>query len=150
MKGRRVIETPEDFARLQAFLGDFPMPYTLTVAQGKGRTLSQNALLHMWFGEIAKQRGDSTMTDVKGECHRKYGLAIRLRDEKFAFVWRRASLGLDYGQQCALLASGILNVSSEMNVAELKEYMNAMGPDYRAQGFRLTDPELLKYQDTAA
>lgn len=150
MKGRRVIETPDDFARLQAFLADFPMPYTLTIAQGKGRTLSQNALLHMWFGEIAKQRGDSTMIEVKGQCHRKYGLAIRLRDDQFAFVWKRVSLGMSYEQECKLLASGILRVTSDMNAKEFAEYMDPMAHDYRAEGFRLTDPEILKYQDTAA
>jgi len=150
MQGRRVIETPQDATRFHAFLGDMPMPYTVTVAKGKGRTLSQNALLHKWFGEIAAQIGDLSMTDVKGQCHRKYGLAIRLRDPQFAFVWKRASLGLSYEQQCAFLASGVMNVSSAMLVSELSEYMEPMARDYRQMGVRLTDPETLKYQDTAA
>lgn len=150
MKGRRVIQSPDDYGRLQAFLANMPMPYTLTVSQGKGRTLSQNSLLHKWFGEIAKQRGDMSMTDIKGQAHRKFGLAIRLRDEQFAYVWRRCSLGMNYEQQCKLLASGILSVSSAMTVKELTEYMDAMAADYRAEGVFLTDPELLRYQDTAA
>lgn len=150
MQGRRVIRTAEDRLRWNAFQDNADLPYTVTFSAGAGRTLSQNGLLHMWFGELAKQMEDQTMTTIKGQCHRKYGLPIRMQDEQFAYVWNKSGAGLTYEQQCAFLASGVLNVSSAMSVKELTGYMDEMGRDYRAQGFKLTDPELLKYMDTAA
>ena len=148
--GRRVIRTPEDRLRWDAFQNNAVLPYTVTFSAGAGRTLSQNGLLHMWFGELARQMEDQTATTIKGECHRKYGLTIRMQDEKFAYVWNRSGAHLTYEQQCKFLASGVLNVSSAMTAKELTGYMDEMGRDYRQQGFTLTDPELLKYQDTAA
>lgn len=86
------------------------------------RSLSQNALVHVWFDEIAKHHGDRSALDVKGEMHRKFGLAIRLRNPQFAWVWHQTGAPLDYEKQCKLLACGALNVSSGMTTKELKEY----------------------------
>ena len=90
------------------------------------------------------------MLDVKGECHHKWGLPIKLRDRQFAWVWHNSGEKLNYGQQCALLASGVLNISSSMNVSELSEYLEAMQLHYRAEGVRLTDPEAAKYEQEFA
>jgi hypothetical protein len=95
----------------------------------------------MWFGEIAAHFGDRTSMDVKGTCHREYGLTIRLRNEQFAWVWKQTGERLTYEQQCKLLGSGVLGVSSGMTTKELSEYLDAMGRDYRAQGVVLTQPE---------
>ena len=105
------------------------------------RSLSQNALLHMWFGEIAKHFGDRSAQDVKGECHRDLGLSIRLRDEQFAWVWQKTGARLDREKQAALLASECLNLSSGMSVKDLREYMDEIERHYRAQGVPLTHPE---------
>ena len=105
------------------------------------RTLSQNALLHKWFGEIAKHFGDRTAQDVKGECHRDLGLTIRLRDKQFNWVWQETGAKLNREQQAALLASGCLNLSSEMSTKELREYMDLIEQQYRPQGVNLTVPE---------
>lgn len=134
---------PEDTSKLFAYLGDMEPPYCVTVQKGRKRTLDQNALLHKWFGEIAKHYGDRTALDVKGECHRQWGLTIRLRDEPFAWVWARTGAGLGYEAQCRMLASGILGVSSKMTVTELSEYMDGMSTHYLSEGVRLTLPEPL-------
>ncbi len=110
------------------------------------RTGQQNRTIHMWFGEIARQRGDTDALEVKGECHRKWGLTIRLRCPKFAWMWRRTGEHLSYEDQCKFLASGVLNVSSRMSVKEFGEYMDGMMRHFRGQGIHLTDPEALKYE----
>lgn len=106
-----------------------------------GRSLSQNALLHMWFAEIAKHYGDRTPDDVKGYCHQRWALPIRLQDKKFEWVWERSGAKLTYEQQCSLLASGVLGVSSGMTTAQLKRYLDEIGQHYRFEGVTLTDPE---------
>lgn len=110
------------------------------------RTKQQNATLHMWFGEIARQGGGRTLLDVKGQCHHKYALSIRMADPIFLWIWQRTGEGLSYEKQCAFLASEAVKVSSAMNVSELNGYMNDMSRDYRAEGFLLTDPEAKKYE----
>lgn len=137
----RTIFTPEDADDLCKWLVGLPLPFTVTVKDGKARTLNQNALLHKWYGEISKHDGDKTSKEVKGECHHDYGLDIRMRDEQFAWVWKQTGARMTYEQQCALLASETLAVSSAMTTAELREYMDAMLRDYTLKGYRLTIPE---------
>lgn len=144
MPAIRAIRTPDDAASFLAFINDMPMPYRVSVMQGDGRTGSQNSLLHKWFGEVARQQGDRTLVDVKGECHRMFGLAIRLQEPQFSWVWERTGALMDYDKQCKFLASGILSVSSGMTVKQLTTYMDAMQSYYRGEGVVLTDPEDLQ------
>ena len=146
METRRVM-TPEQAERLAAYVVGLSLPFTITIGSGKSRSVSQNSLIHKWYGEIARHLGDRDMIQVKGECHHKYGLPIKRRDEQFAWVWKQTGEQLSYEQQCKYLASGVLNVSSSMTVTELTEYMDAMKRDYAEQGVYLTDPELRGYDE---
>ena len=95
----------------------------------------------MIFSEIAKQRDDMTLIDVKGEAHRMFGLPIRLQDPQFAWVWRNTGAHLPYDKQCLYLASGVLNVSSKITKPELAQYIDEMVNHYRSKGFTVTLPE---------
>lgn len=105
------------------------------------RTTNQNSLLHVWFDQIAKHDGDKTAKDVKGECHHKWALNIRLRDDQFAWVWARTGALLPYEKQCSLLASETLGISSRMTTKELKEYLDEIERHYRPRGVPLVNPE---------
>lgn len=137
----RVVITAEQAAQVARFIEGLPIPFTLTWREGAKRTLSANALVHKWYGEVAQQLGHVTAIQVKGECHVQYGLPIRLRDEVFAWVWSKTGAHLSYEKQCKLFEKGVLAMTSEMTPKELSEYMDAMARDYRAQGIVLTDPE---------
>lgn len=136
--------TPQEATDLASWLVGLTLPFTMTVSEGKLRSLSQNSLLHKWFGEISAQSGDMTDNDVKGECHHKYGLPIRLVDPQFSWVWERTGAKFSYEKQCSLLASGTLGISSKMKSPQLKKYMDAMNRDYTQRGLRLTQPEARK------
>jgi len=138
---QRSVTTPEQAQALAQWLTGLRLPYTLTVREGKVRSLDQNALLHKWYGEIARQRDDTTVSDIKGQCHHEYGLPIRLRDKEFAWLWNNSAANLTYEQRCKVLASGQFQISSKMTTAELSEYMDAMSRDYSARGIQLTRPE---------
>jgi len=137
----RNIFTPEDADTLCRYLVGLPMPFNVTVKDGESRTLPQNALLHKWFGEIAKHHGDRDTADVKGQMHRDLGLNIRLRDPVFAWVWKHTGELLPYEKQCKLLASGALGLSSGMSSPQLKEYMNAIQKDCAEKRIAITIPE---------
>lgn len=141
MKTHRVM-TADQAKRLADMLVGLPLPFTVTITEGDiKRTIAQNSLLHQWYGQVARHHGDCTMVEVKGWSHHKWGLPIKLRNPQFAWVWKRSGEGLPYEKQCALLASGVLNISSSMNVTELSEYMDAMQAHYRGQGIALVDPD---------
>ena len=136
----RTITTAEQAKKLADALTGLSVPYTVTVREGKVRSLDQNALLHKWFGEIAKQ-GDMSASEVKGCCHHEYGLPIRLRDPQFAWLWNNSAAKLPYEKRCAVLASGQFQISSRMNTKELSEYMDAMDRTYTGLGVHFTKPE---------
>ena len=158
MSNRRHIVTAKEAESLAKFIVGLPLPFTVSWTEGGKRSLDQNSLVHKWFGEIAQQAGDRTAIEVKGHCNVTWGVPIMLRDPGWAWVWNATGARLNYEQQCRLLTSEnieiegkkgrkILHVTSAMTTKELSEYMDAMSAHYRAEGFRLTDPEILKYGD---
>ena len=146
MKTIRVL-SEQEAQRVASMITGLPLPFTITIGAGDTRTLSQNALIHKWFGQIAAHYGDMTAMQVKGECHVAYGVPIRRRDPVWSRVWERMFDGLTYEQQCFLFERGILAMTREMTVKQLTEYMDAMQAHYRAEGVPLTDPEALKYEN---
>ena len=142
----RTAVTEKEAAALAEYLKGLTPPFTVTVREGKVRTTSQNALLHKWYGEIARHRGDITASEIKGMCHMEYGLPIKMRDAQWAFLWGHATARLDYEQKCKVMASGIFACTSSMTTKELSEYMDPMRRDYIEQGVRLTDSEAQKYE----
>lgn len=133
--------TPQEAGRIAEFVEGFTLPFTLTIKEGKPRTMPQNSLLHKWFSEIARHDGDKSMVDVKGAWHRKAGLAIRMRNPQFAWVWNASGGKLNYEQQCKVLASGVFNISSAMTTKELSEYMDEIYREETARGVLITQPE---------
>lgn len=144
--GRIVIRNEVDARRFLMMFDGFEKPVTIAWSPGDKRSLSQNALLHKWYGEVAAQLGDTDATTIKGQCHRRFGLTIRLRDEGFAWIWERTGAHMPYEKQCRLLGSGILGVSSKMTKPEFTEYMEAMRQHYAEAGIHLTDPEAQRYE----
>ena len=135
------VRSAEDVEQVRAHMQATSFPYRVTIAKGDKRSLNQNALLHKWIQQIAEHQGDVTAVDVKGICNREYGLPIRLRNIQFAWVWERSGAKMSYEKQCSFLASGVLNISSGMSTAELKEYLDTMQQAFLKQGIKLVDPE---------
>ena len=108
----------------------------------KSRTTEQNALIHKWFSEIATQKGDETMMDIKAHCNLTYGRPIKIRDDPewsvvFGYLFDR----LNYEKKIKAIRIIDVPFTRSMNVSQLSEYMDAMSRDYRAEGFVLTEPE---------
>jgi len=136
----RTIEHEKDLEVLVTQLRDEKKPFRVVILQGAGRSVDQNALVHKWFGEIARQRGDCDMMDVKAECNLAFGAPILQRDDE---VWGRfwRAINLSHGQRIKAFKLGYVQCTSLMTTGQLTEYMDAMSRHYRGEGFRLTDPE---------
>ena len=145
-----ILRGPEQREYAKRLIDEAKPDSVVTISDHKeSRTAAQNRTLHMWFGQVAKHQGDVDALDVKGMCHRNWGLTIKLRCKQFAWLWERTGALLDYEKQCKLLASGQFNVSSGMNTEELSEYLDGMSRHFRSEGVYLTDPEARKYEATA-
>ena len=123
-------------------------PFRIIVLKGKEeRTKAQNRMIHKWFGEIAKQKGDEDMMDIKLDCNIAYGEPILVRDDpEWEAVFGHLFRGLNIEQKRKAICVLGVPFTSRMSKEQLSEYMERMSRDYRQQGFELTDPELMKYQ----
>ena len=135
----RAATTPEQAGRLAEWVEGMPIPFTLTVKEGKVRTLSQNALLHKWFGEIAKQTHD-TADQVKRECKFYQGCPILMADDPqfVAFLSNLKNLTVEE----KIAAMDYISVTSVMTTKQLSAMCDAVEAKYLPQGVRLTRPEV--------
>lgn len=136
------VRSSEDFAQVVANMHKTTFPFRVSIQKGEDRTGEQNRLLHKWFEEIAKHRGDVSAAEVKAECNLTYGRPIKMRDDadwKAVFGYLFDALS----HEKKLKAIRILDVpfTRSMTVAQLSEYMDQMQRDYSENGVRLTDPE---------
>ncbi len=134
----RAALTEQDAGRLAEWVEGLPIPFTLTYREGKVRSLSQNALLHKWFGEIAKQT-HSTADQVKRECKFYQGCPILMADDPQFVAFLSNLKNLTVEQKIA--AMDYISVTSVMNTKQLSAMCDAVEAKYLPQGIRLTQPE---------
>jgi len=109
------------------------------VSVAKARTLSQNALIWVWNGEIGKFWGESPEYAHR-YCKLRIGVPIlRAENERFREVYDRHLKPLTYEQKLA--AVEIISVSSLMTVPQAKQYMDEIYKHFAEQGLELTKPE---------
>jgi hypothetical protein len=99
------------------------------VEQGKKRTISANNQQHLWYGQIAKAKGDVTPLDVKNWCKASIGLPIinnsAVHGDKMGFLLDKLDYyNHSYENQMRLIQC--LEVTSLFNTPESKEYMENM------------------------
>jgi len=142
----RAAITAQEAGRLAEWVEGLTVPFTLTVKEGKLRSLSQNALLHKWFGEIAKQTNESA-DQVKRDCKFYQGCPILMADDPdfVAFISNLSHLTVEQ----KIASMDYVSVTSVMDTKQLSAMCDAVQRKYLGQGFRLTDPELRKYEDAA-
>jgi len=102
--------------------------YCRVKIDGGKRTLSQNALKAVWYGDISKHRGDVTAKDVERECKYKYGLPILRQDTMHEYVFSKAVDVLPYEKRIKVM--DCFAVTSIMSVEQKKEYLQMMQNDY--------------------
>jgi hypothetical protein len=146
----RVIRTQGDIAGLATFLGTRKLPLTVTITAGAKRTDPQNRLIQRWNGEITEQRGDVTFEEVRAENKLRFGVPILRRDdEAFRETYDATFRPLPYEAKLALFVQLDPAVTRRMTTKQLSEYCDTLQREYLSKGFRLTDPEALKWGEDA-
>jgi hypothetical protein len=94
----------------------------ITLKEGKGRSVEQNAVLHGWFGQVARELREYDARGVKRFCKLHFGVPIlRAEDDDFRAAYDRVIKPLGYEDK--LVAMDILPVTSVMTTIQLDQCM---------------------------
>lgn len=136
----RIIRTEADLEQYIALLRTLKLPFTGQHKKGADRSLDQNALQFLWANETAQQRGDTTFNEVRLDWKLRHGVPILRRDDdSFRALYDRIIKPLTFELKLEMMER--TNVTSEFNVSQMREYLDAVQRETLQQGIRLTDPE---------
>jgi hypothetical protein len=114
--------------------------FSFTPKFGRARSLTQNAISHVWYEQVAQVIGDDDARGVKRFCKLHFGVPIlRAEDADFREAYDAAIKGLTYEQK--LIAMDILPVTSIMTTRQLSQYMGEVQEHYDKQGIKLEFPK---------
>jgi hypothetical protein len=109
---------------------DLNQPKRLVISEWKpNRSVSANNQQHLWYGQIAKAKGDVTALDIKNWCKASLGLPILLNSVKHGDKMEFLLNKLDYykhSYESQMKLIQCLEVTSLFNTPEAKEYMDNM------------------------
>ena len=143
----RILRTDQDRAGWVTFIAAQPLPITVTAIKGARRSLPQNSTAAKWYSEIAAETGE-TAIEVKAMCKHQFGLLImQAQNPAWVAEWEPIYAPLSYEKRLKLFE--VLPLTSRFTTKQMAEYMDAVQKTYTAQGIRLTDPEMMKYQNEA-
>lgn len=113
---------------------------TVSIAEGKSRSLDQNAISHAWYEQVARELREYTALEVKGFCKLHFGVPIlRLADDDFRAKYDRAVKPMAYEDKLTLMEW--FPVTSLMTTPQLSQYLEAMQKHYSSHGVWLQFPE---------
>jgi hypothetical protein len=123
---------------LQTLIGDMRAEYQragflrATYSTDKPRTLSQNAIAAVWYGQVERELREDTAAGVKRYCKLHYGVPImRADDEEFRSLYDTAIKPLPYEKK--LLAMGLMPLTSLMDTGQLSRYLVDMKEGFRGR-----------------
>lgn len=112
----------------------------VSVKEGRGRSVEQNAVMHGWFGQVARELRDEDERGVKRFCKLHFGVPLlRAEDEEFREAYDQVVRPLNYEDK--LKAMDILPVTSRMTTIQLDKVMTDIQDHYRPLGVTLVYPK---------
>lgn len=118
------------------------LPFTVTIQDGRHRTLEQNKLNHMWCREVSAETG-ATPEEVRGLIKLTIGVPLlREQSEKFREKYDRILKPLSYKEKIELMMEPIdLPVTRIMTTSQKSEFLNRVYKHFSEIGIELTLPE---------
>lgn len=139
----RVVQTEADRGLLLKFLGGHPLPFTVSIAKGKRRTVEQNRLQRLWMNEVAEQLGDRTPEEVRAYCKLTLGVPmLRAENEDFCAKYDAVVKPLPYEAKLAIMAEPLdMPVTRLFTTEQHARYLEAIFKHFTEQGIKLTAPD---------
>lgn len=139
----RVVTTEAERGALLKFIGGHPLPFTVTIAKGKRRSVEQNKLQRLWMNEIAEQLGDHTPEEVRAYCKLTLGVPmLRAENEDFCERYDAVVKPLSYEQKLSIMAEPLdMPVTRLFTTNQHHRYLNAIHKHFSEQGLILTQPQ---------
>lgn len=105
------------------------------------RSMSQNAIAHVWYGQLANELREEDALGWKCFCKLHFGVPIlRAEEPDFLEVYDRTIKGMGYEQKLEVME--IVPVTSIMTKPQLSKYLEAMQVHFISRGVRLVFPEV--------
>lgn len=138
----RSIETEYDRDQLVTFISKKKLPFTVSMTDGKHRSIKQNKTQRLWMNEISAQLGDRTPEEVRGECKLTLGVPLlRNENEVFRIQYDKVVRPLSYEQKLAIMMEPLdMPITRLMTTRQHAAYLESIIRHYSAQGIVLTIP----------
>jgi hypothetical protein len=138
----RFIEDHYQRSMLVKLIGEQKLPFTVTIAQGKRRSTSQNRLNRLWAGEISEQLGDESTEYYRGLMKLQFGVPILCAvNEAFAEAYDRYVRPLPYETRLALMCEPLdFPVTRLMRTVDEHKYLDEIYRYFTERGVVLTIP----------
>lgn len=139
----RTVTNQQQLDSLIALLRARDLPFTASIAAGKGRSAEQNRLQRRWMLEAAEQLGTDTAEGFRGYCKLHFGVAIlKAENEHFAAEYDAVIRPLPYEQKLRLMMVPFdFGVTRQMTTKQKTQYLDAVAAHFRGLGVVLTMPE---------
>ena len=130
MKDLKLTNSNMEFITQELRKLDLSQPKRIVISEWKPkRSISANNQQHLWYGQIAKAKDDTTALDIKNFCKDTLGLPILLNSVKHGDKMEFLLDKLDYykhSYESKMKLIQCLEVTSLFNTPESKEYMENM------------------------
>lgn len=150
MTTKHAITTTADLMKLLGWLKMQDLPITVAVRDGVDRSMSQNALAHKWFKEIADWMGDRDASSVRAHCKLNHGVKMLVtEDEEFRAKWHNMVMDrFSYEEKLDLMVEPFdFPVTRLMSVKQMSRWLDSIYAEFTAQGVPLSLPDDRKYAD---
>lgn len=139
----RIIKTEFGRETLIRFIQEQDLPFTITIAQGKRRSVEQNRLQRLWLNEISEQLGDQTPEEIRGYCKLTIGVPIlRAENEAFRQKYDDVVKPLPYEHKLKIMMEPLdMPVTRIMTVAQKTQYLDGIIRHFAEKGVLLTVPD---------
>lgn len=134
---------------LQRFLGDVRQQYLehrylrISIKTGKSRTIPQNDITHVWYGQIARELPEDSALGWRCYCKLHHGIPIlRAEDSGFRDMYDTVIKGRTYEEKLQVMK--YLPVTSLMSRKQLSAYAETVQADFYNRGVMLEFPEVAK------
>lgn len=124
---------------LQRLIGDLRQQWNqhkflrVSVRKGKDRSLDANAQSHVWYEQIARERGDMTAEEAKCYCKLVLGVPIMREDDEFRERYD-SLIKTRFTHAEKLEIMRWFPVTSLMSTEQMNRYRDAMQTHWREQG----------------